>query len=351
MVSGRLVLFGADLPLEDRRKTPYGDFYQEMLGSEIQAAAIQTILEGNYLAEVPQWLVIVADFLASLCAAWIAWRLSGWRLAFGLGVLTAILFAAATALFRANQIFPWTRSLLAASYAVGLTLALRSSWAERTGNRLRLWLRRFVGGPTEPLVETEDPEALRNTRESIEATVLFSDIRGFTSHSENRDPAAVTKELDPYLKQMTAIIARHGGKTNKFIGDGILAIFSDQDAARPGSHPARAVACGLEMTHNGSPFETGVGIHTGMVMQGYIGSLEKMDFTVLGDTVNTASRLESLTKEKHTRLIFSQATAERLGKTPGMMFLGDTQIRGKEAVLGVYTILTTSFAGSTPRVL
>ncbi len=105
------------------------------------------------------------------------------------------------------------------------------------------------------------------------------------------------------------------GHVNKFIGDGILAVFSDDDeGAVPGDHALRAVQCATRMVTAPSQFQTGAGIHTGLAVVGNVGSADKMEFTVLGDTVNLASRLESLNKEHHTKLLMTGCTEGQAGK-------------------------------------
>jgi adenylate cyclase len=137
---------------------------------------------------------------------------------------------------------------------------------------------------------------------------------------------------------MCAIIVRHGGHVNKFIGDGILAVFSDDDdASRPGDHGRRAVACALEMVNAPSEFETGTGLHSGEVVIGNVGSSDKMEFTVLGDTVNLASRLESLNKEHKTKLLLSEATFEIISGTIDTLYLGSVSVRGKSVHMKLYT--------------
>src|SRR5580704_6320824 len=138
---------------------------------------------------------------------------------------------------------------------------------------------------------------------------------------------------------MVAIIVKHHGQVNKFIGDGILAIFSDEDeGARPGDHPLRAVQCATRMVTAQSRFETGAGIHTGPAVLGNVGSADKMEFTVLGDTVNLASRVESLNKEHHTKLLMTGATEGKLGSEVETVHLGQAPVRGKAQPIDLYTV-------------
>ena len=170
-------------------------------------------------------------------------------------------------------------------------------------------------------------------------TILFSDIRGFTSFCESKDPAVVVDLLNNYMGQMVGIIVRYHGHVNKFIGDGILAVFSDDDeGAKPGDHAHRAVACATEMVTAKNDFKTGTGLHSGEVVIGNVGSSDKMEFTVLGDTVNLASRLESLNKEKKTKLLLSEETREMAGGDIDTTFLGDVPVRGKTVPMKLYTV-------------
>ncbi len=144
--------------------------------------------------------------------------------------------------------------------------------------------------------------------------------------------------LNEYMSAMVKIIVSHQGNVNKFIGDGILAIFSDEDeGAVPGDHALRAVRCGTEMVQLPGKFKTGVGIHSGPGVVGNIGSEDKMEYTVLGDTVNLASRLESLNKEMKTQLILSDATRELLNGQFETAYLAEVPVRGKTLPLVIHT--------------
>jgi adenylate cyclase len=168
--------------------------------------------------------------------------------------------------------------------------------------------------------------------------VLFSDIRGFTSYCDQKEPAVVVQDLNAYLTGMVEIIVRYGGEVNKFIGDGILAVFSDFDAgARPGDHAERAVRCGLEMVQAPGRFRTGVGVHTGEVVMGNVGSIDKLENTVLGATVNVAARLEGLNKELGSRMLLSEETSRRLDGSIALTDLGPARVRGAATAVRVFT--------------
>jgi adenylate cyclase len=144
---------------------------------------------------------------------------------------------------------------------------------------------------------------------------------------------------------MVSIIHQHHGHVNKFIGDGILAVFCDDDlhgqpGTRAGDHAIRATRCAIEMVTAPNDFKTGAGLHSGPVVIGNVGSAEKMEFTVLGDTVNLASRLESMNKELKSRLLMSDATQELLDNQVEVKCLGSVTIRGKTLPMKIYTAAT-----------
>ena len=310
-VAGKLVLLGREDTVEDRHPTPYytlatlaGNRREaNTYGVEIHANALDTILLGNQLVAVPSPVRWLALGVAALAATWVAGYLGPWA-APALACLAALTVLLTQALFRGGHLLSASEMLLSAALALVATLVYRSLTAEKRGATFSHAVTLFVGKKVAHMLELSDKLPATGSRHAV--TILFSDIRGFTAFCDDKDPAVVVELLNEYLRTMVGIIVRHGGHANKFIGDGIMAIFSDEDGTTPGDHPVRAVRCGLEMAQVPGVFRTGVGIHTGEALVGCIGSDEKMEFTALGATVNLASRLEGLNKQYNTQLLMSR---------------------------------------------
>ncbi len=182
--------------------------------------------------------------------------------------------------------------------------------------------------------------------EQVEATILFSDIRGFTQFSETRSPAEVVDWLNTYFERMADCVRRHGGIVNKYVGDAILAVFNaplpienHTVAALNSAKDMLSELEGLnrEFTQRGlSEIRIGIGIHTGPVVAGNIGSRDRQEYTVIGDTVNTASRIEGLCKKFHAPLLVSESVFNASGAGQGLKRLGRATVKGKTDFLTIY---------------
>jgi adenylate cyclase len=193
-----------------------------------------------------------------------------------------------------------------------------------------------------------DPQA--QTGERKEVVALFSDIRGFTEYGETAAPEEIVERLNAYFDMMVSAITAHGGVIDKFIGDAVMATFG---GLVPLQNPsAAALEAAQEMRRRlkalnarwqqagKAPFDNGIGLHVGEVVLGAIGSEQRKDFTVIGDAVNTASRVESLTKQYGHPILITGALYSRLPASLRALCqsLGMAQVRGRRAALELYGV-------------
>lgn len=210
-------------------------------------------------------------------------------------------------------------------------------------------LARFLPGPIVERLEA-NPLVLEMGGEQQDATVLFADIRDFTGLAEKLPPAEVVALLNEYFTQMVDEVFYWGGILDKFIGDGLCAVFVPRLAGKNEAY--RAIQCGMFMLRrlvaiNGrrasrgeSPLRIGIGIHSGPVIAGSVGSRHRMEYTHIGDTVNCTSRIEQLTKELHEPLLVSAEAFERAGGTQAFPAreMPRTMVRGKRDPIRVWAV-------------
>jgi adenylate cyclase len=177
-----------------------------------------------------------------------------------------------------------------------------------------------------------------------QVAVMFVDIRGFTAAARNRTPQEVVERLDAAFTVLVEIVDRNGGIVNKFLGDGFLALFGapldDPDAPRCAVTAAREMLAAIEQHNIRSdwPLRIGIGLHLGQVVAGNVGSPRRKEYTVIGDTVNLASRMEGLNKEFGSQLLISDAVQQAIGHDVDAVALGDVPIRGYEQPVRVWRL-------------
>jgi adenylate cyclase len=333
-----------------------------MPGPEIQANAISTVLRGEPLNAVPGWLNIVLIIGLGLLAP-----LSGLR--FSLRGTLFISLAAAVAYLAATQlafqrgwilsfVYPFGTLVLSSVGALGAHYLLAAFERER----VRDVFSRFVPESVVEQVLARTDRDLRLGGVSLESTVMFTDLRGFTTFAEALPPARVIECLNGYLEEMTDAILAHGGTLVSFEGDGIMAVFGAP--IEQSDHADRAVAAAREMLTERLPkwnrwlrenelsdgFKMGIGLNTGMVVSGNVGSERRLEYTAIGDTTNTASRLQGMTKGQSHLLFFSDTTRERLEhKLDDLVFIDEFEVRGRQQAVKIWSIEDASDAAFEER--
>lgn len=361
---GKIVLVGAlAASLHDLYPTPYSAS-QPTSGVEIQANIVETLAADDAIVPFAGWRYAALYALLAAITVWSAHRSKPLRafavimgLAGGYGLATLWLFAYAQLWI---PLIPSWLGIVVPYAGMTLDHYVRE---QRERMRLRAIFGRYVSPDVvEELLENRDGLALGGRRRHI--TVLFSDIRGFTSLSERIAPEQVVTFLSAFLAQATEIVFKHGGTVDKFMGDAIMAIFG-----APKSHPddaLRAVRAGVEIVRMadalsarwsailGRSLKVGVGLNSGEAVVGSIGSEVRSDFTAIGDVVNLASRLEGLTKALGIPLLLSEFTAAELGDAIALKPLQRVNVVGRETPVLLYTVdgmfdATGESAGDVPE--
>ena len=347
-LAGKILFVGVSDPsAEDLVPTPFSGS-ERMAGVEFHASAASSILNNALISTTPRHQVLIIIVLMVLAAVAL-----GRFVHPVLGIVGAIIAAA-------GLLAAWIGSFTAADYALpmaGPLAALIAGYAVAIADRVRVeqlnmlqarsMLSRYLpNGVVKEMLK--DSVAAQLGAKRAEVTILFADIRGFTAVSEMLPPEEVVGMLNEYLSVMTEIIFDHEGTIDKFEGDAILAFFG---APQPHEDdPERAVRTALEMRDQlkglqahwhdltQTSLEIGIGINSGAVMVGNIGSHRRMDYTVIGDAVNLAARLQELTKEYDAPILISGEVVSSLNGAVSTRFLGETNIRGRERSVDLYEV-------------
>ncbi len=343
--AGKAVLVGTVLPFEDRHYQPVNlagwehDNDNFVPGVLLHVQALRSVLADGFIQ--PVGVTYVYLMLAAVLSLWaLDRRLFIGLLVFALGA--AALFVTQNRLLDNGIYLPVAATLLA------LLVVLAGRFGLEAGMQLmeRRRLRRAFGGYVSPPVLEEILNGALEPGvhgENHYVCVLFSDIRNFTGISEKLSPEAVVSFLNRYFTAMTAAIQGNGGTVDKFIGDGIMAFFG---APKPAANPAKdafaAAKAKLEKLdvlnaeferEGGMPhLAIGIGLHMGDVVVGNVGSEERHDYTAIGDVVNTASRLEGLTKQAGYPIVVSAVVADALEGDVQFDSLGEMPVKGRAPV-------------------
>ncbi len=356
----KVVLIGATTEtLHDTYAAPFGGSARRMPGVEIGANAIEMLITSNFLKtlDVPvafAWILIAGLSGLALNAI----QRPGVAL-LGLGLLAGgyLLFWLVAFLVDRTQI-PVIGTQAALFFTFIVPTVERAVAEESAKRRVRGIFEQFIApAMVEHLVE-RGIEGTRGRR--AELTILFSDIRGFTTLSEKLSPDQLVSILNDYLAAMTDVIFKHGGTVDKFEGDAIIAFWgAPQDDAR---HAQNALSAALEMrielarlraqwrSDDSQGFEIGIGLNSGEAFVGLIGSEKRVNYTVIGDNVNLASRLQDLTKEYQWPLLISETTFELVKAEFDAELLETKLVKGKTMPVKIYRVLGKKGARVSERV-
>jgi adenylate cyclase len=347
---GKVVIVGLSAPgIEDVEITPVSSTF---LGPEVHATVIDDFLRGDFLDEWPRpgrrehlpsaLVAVLVAVVAIVAQSALISGVASFAVLLGYGTLV-------TAVYRAGTVMPLFGPTLAASLAFGAASVHRYL----TEGRQRRAIRRMFSHYLAPAVVEQlqlHPEKLRLGGERRTMTVFFSDIEGFTTVSESLEPEALVSFLNDYLTRCTDVILASGGVIDKYEGDAIIAFWNapldvPEHAARAcGAALACQAACAAfraECRERGlPPIAMRVGINTGPMVVGNMGSARRFDYTVMGDAVNLASRLEGANKVFGTYSMVSDATRQACGAA-GLVFreLGRLRVKGKTVPITVHELV------------
>ena len=343
-VRGKIVVVGATAPiLGDTHPTPIDEL---MPGPAIHANAIQTVLDGYPLRDAPGLVGVLMILVAAAIAP--AAALTGRivpPLAAGIGG-AAVLLVGAQLAFDAGTVVPIAAPMLSLIVGTLGAVALTYATEVRARRRVRLAFERFVP----PAVIDEVVKRDEMAPKRVQATMLFCDLRGFTTLGEQLDAEQVIAALNRYLEMVSGAVFDHGGTVVSYQGDGVLAVFGaplDQP-----DHARRAVATGRQILDEGlpaynrwladsglsdRPLSAGIGINSGPVMAGSVGSSKRLEYAAVGDTTNVAARLQALGRDHDARMFVSSTTYEQLGPdADGLRELGPVELKGRHEPVTVY---------------
>jgi adenylate cyclase len=318
-------------------------------GVEIHANTITTLIEGNPVEEQTDTHALLTTLsLAAVVTAICLLLAPVWSVAASIALMGGLVALAFTVFFPSGYWLHLVSPVSAGFVALGSSQLANYVIEGREKRYLRNAFKRYVNPAVIDKI-LDSPEGLSLAGERRQISILFADIRSFTSRSEGIAAEALVQILNRYFQGMVEAIQSNGGMIDKFIGDGIMALFGapldDKDSA---SHSVKAAVAMLhsleeinrELVADGiEPLGIGVGIHTGPAVVGNIGSSERMEYTAIGDVVNTAARIESLTRKYDADILISADTYEAVKDSFNTESLGSAEVKGKAEPVEIYKVV------------
>ncbi|MEK6591638.1 MAG: CHASE2 domain-containing protein, partial [Pseudomonadota bacterium] len=340
---GRTVLLGIVLPFEDRQRLPvplaaWQADADSSPGVLLHAQVLRSLLGNGIITTVSPFVVAALSVAAALL-----WLVTGRVLLLALAYAAGagLLWTLSTALLFHSMHLPVAGAALTGLLALGGRNAYEAALQLQERRRLRKVFSGYVSPPVMQQILAGRLHAVLGGEKRF-ICALFSDIRGYTARSESMTPEDVVSFLNRYFEEAVALIHARGGTVTSFMGDGIMAVFGAPNALdnpclaafEAGRDMLRHVArFNAQAAGRGEqPLEIGVGLHAGDAVVGHIGSSTRHDYTAIGDVINVASRLESLTKEAGVPLACSRAVVDNLPQPAALAHLGPMAIKGHTPV-------------------
>jgi adenylate cyclase len=319
-----------------------------MSGPTIHANVADMILSGRVINRLAPWLCVLLALLVSVGA-----RVAVMPARVSLGVagavgMLAVVHAAGVVAFGRGLWVPLVPSTLGWMLATGSGFAYQYLVEGREKRQVRGLFSRYLSKDVyEQVLANPALAELGGKRRHM--SVLFSDMRGFTTLSERGDPEALVQQLNEYFSRMVDVVFAHRGTLDKFVGDMVMALYGapldDEDHAEHAVATAVAMVRALEELNRGWAAEgrptlgIGIGINSGEMIAGTIGSRQVRSYTVIGDAVNLGARLESLNKDYGTAIIISEATRQQLRTPWPLRPLGSVVVKGKSVAVDIYEVI------------
>jgi len=322
--------------------------------------ALDNILREDYLRVASGWVLWPIWLLIAVASLLVFERTHVWVSAAGVAAISLLALAAMYFSFlKADLWLPLGMPLLgfaAVHFGGASTLLLRERLAKK---RIKGAFSSYVAPAVlEQILKNPDDLKLGGVRKPV--TILFSDIRGFTGLSESSTEEELVAQLNEYFTEMVACVHRHGGTLHKFIGDAVMAVWGDTVSSGIENDACNALRAALDMrraleqlnerwlAEGRPPIKIGIGLNHGNVVVGNIGAPQRMEFTVIGDAVNTASRIEGLTKEWHHDIAAGQYVRALAGDRFFFRTLGVFRLVGKREGIRVFAVVRELKAGESP---
>jgi adenylate cyclase len=342
----RVVVVGAAAQgLGDIFTTPFAE--GDMPGPEVHANVIDALRAGRSIGPVPAPSAAALTIGAALVVAFAGAVASAWISGATAAVMLVAMAWMSVAQFARGVWWPLVVPSLAVGFAFVGDLAWQYFVEGREKRQVKRLFSRYVSKDVyDQLMADPSRAALGGNRRTM--TVLFSDVRGFTTLTEKGAPEEIVSQLNEYFTRMVQVVFAHRGTVDKFVGDMVMALFGapldDEDHAEHAVAAALAMVQELEALNQGwaaqgrATLDIGIGVNSGDMVAGNIGSDTIMSYTVIGDAVNLGARLESLNKEYGTRIIISEATRARLKGRYHVRPLGDVIVKGKSQAVAIYEV-------------